>query len=84
MSNFTHKAGNGAIFKNENKKTETHPDYNGTATLENGEIVDLALWVKTAKTGKKFFSLTIKAVKADPAEPTTAAAAATGDDDLPF
>lgn len=82
---YTHKPGNGAIFKNEKKTADTHPDYQGSATLETGEIVELAVWVKTAKTGKKFFSLSIKPAKVEPAPAAPAVAeAAPAEDDLPF
>ena len=84
MSNFTHKPGNGAIFKNEKRTADTHPEYQGSATLESGEVVDLAVWVKTTKAGKKFFSLSIKPAKVEAQTPAPAEVPAPADDDLPF
>ena len=37
MSNYEQKAGTGAIFKNNKKKKETHPDYNGKILDPNGK-----------------------------------------------
>ena len=45
----------GAIFKNDNKKAENHPDYKGKV-LVNGKEMEIALWLKTSAKGVKFFS----------------------------
>ena len=45
----------GAIFKNENKKAENHPDYKGKVNV-NGKEMEVALWLKTSAKGLKFFS----------------------------
>ena len=45
----------GVLFKNTEKKTEKHPDYQGDATI-NGQTYRLAAWIKTGKKGK-FMSL---------------------------
>ena len=45
----------GAIFKNENKKAENHPDYKGKVLVNNKEM-EVALWMKTSAKGVKFFS----------------------------
>ena len=49
----------GAIFKNEHKKAENHPDYRGTINVD-GKDKEISLWVKTSKAGKKFFSASIQ------------------------
>lgn len=46
----------GAIFKNENKKAENHPDYKGKVNV-NGREMEVALWLKTSAKGLKFFSV---------------------------
>ena len=46
----------GAIFKNENKKAENHPDYKGKVNV-NGKDMEVALWLKTSAKGVKFFSV---------------------------
>ena len=45
----------GAIFKNDNKKAENHPDYKGKVLVNNKEM-EVALWLKTSAKGVKFFS----------------------------
>lgn len=47
------------LFKNENKKTENHPDYSGNLNFEGVDCF-LDAWVKTAESGKKFMSLSVK------------------------
>ena len=37
----------GAIFKNDNKKAENHPDYKGKVNV-NGKEMEVALWMKTS------------------------------------
>ncbi len=46
----------GAIFKNDNKKAENHPDYKGKVNV-NGKDMEVALWMKTSAKGVKFFSV---------------------------
>ena len=46
----------GAIFKNDNKKAENHPDYKGKVNV-NGKEMEVALWLKTSAKGLKFFSV---------------------------
>ena len=45
----------GAIFKNDNKKAENHPDYKGKVNV-NGKDMEIALWLKTSAKGVKFMS----------------------------
>jgi uncharacterized protein (DUF736 family) len=71
----------GAIFKNEHKKTENHPDYRGTINVD-GVDKEISLWVKTSKAGKKFFSASIQ----EPYVATgqTPQASEEAEDDMPF
>jgi len=48
----------GALFRNDKKQTEKHPDYNGSINV-NGEEFWLSAWLKTSKAGKKFMSLSV-------------------------
>jgi uncharacterized protein (DUF736 family) len=43
------------LFKND-KKADNHPDYTGKLTWSDGTKKDIAVWIKTAKSGKKFMS----------------------------
>ena len=50
------KNNTGAIFKNDNKKADNHPDYKGKVNV-NGKEMEVALWMKTSAKGVKFFSV---------------------------
>ena len=49
----------GVLFKNNNKKTDNHPDYNGKIVLSNGKEYYLNAWVNESKSGMKYISLSI-------------------------
>lgn len=56
----------GAIFKNEDKQQDNHPDYKGSLNV-NGVDLWVSGWLKTSeKTGKKFLSLSVKPKDAAP------------------
>jgi uncharacterized protein (DUF736 family) len=79
----------GAMFENTKKQTSNHPDHTGTINVEGVEFW-LSSWVKNSKSGKTFFSLSIK--RKEPigdlreAVKPEAAGGAAGfiDDDVPF
>ena len=48
----------GVLFKNDNKKTDNHPDYNGKIVIDNIEFY-LSAWVNTSKDNTKYMSLSI-------------------------
>jgi uncharacterized protein (DUF736 family) len=59
MSNKQYDNTNGgAIFPNDRKEKETHPDFRGTINVEGTEYW-LKGWKKTSKTGTKFLSLAL-------------------------
>jgi uncharacterized protein (DUF736 family) len=76
------KNNSGAIFKNDKKTKETHPDYKGKVMV-NGKEMEVALWVKESAKGLKYFSASFS-------EPYVAAEAPRinvqqiDEDDLPF
>ena len=74
------KNNSGAIFKNNKKTAETHPDYKGKVNV-NGKDMEVALWLKESKSGLKYFSATFQ----EPyVKPEAAVVTDEQDDDLPF
>jgi uncharacterized protein (DUF736 family) len=80
--------GRGALFRNNDKTEETHPDYRGNITTDDGTEYWLSAWLKVSKNGKKYMSLSIKPKSADAAKPKNEAArsasSAPFDDAVPF
>lgn len=73
----------GALFKNDRKESERHPDYTGNINVA-GQEFRLSAWIKEGKSGK-FMSLSVQpkdggAVKNGTLQP----AGADLDDDIPF
>lgn len=76
------KVGNGYLGKNQYKKHDNHPEYNGKLfiNLGGGEIeLLIGGWVKE-KDGRKFFSLSVERKP----EEGGAAAPPPADDEVPF
>lgn len=83
----------GALFKNQKKATDQHPDYTGNINIDGREYY-LSAWVnESARTGQKYFAIkaTPKAATIPIPEPTpmqvlSAHPATVPDpvDDLPF
>jgi uncharacterized protein (DUF736 family) len=78
------KTNTGAIFKNDKKQKETHPDYRGKINVEGKEL-EIALWLKESAKGMKYFSVSISEPYT-PEQPAQREQAPikTNDDDLPF
>ncbi len=78
------KINTGAIFKNEKKSAQSHPDYRGVVNA-NGNEMEIALWLKESKSGVKYFSVSLTepwvkpGAQANDQEPLTPQV-----DDLPF
>lgn len=82
----------GALFKVREKKSDKAPDYNGNIDVDKelidlvqsgAEKIQLAGWLKTAKSGNKYISLRVSA----PYEKKTnnsGGRRASDDDDVPF
>jgi len=56
---FQQKNNSGSLFKNDKKQSDKHPDYKGTAIVD-GVNKNIAAWIKTSQTGKKYMSLSIQ------------------------
>ena len=77
----------GAIFKNDDKQQDNHPDYKGSINV-NGVDLWISGWLKTSeKTGKKFMSLSVKPKDEKPTKQTLKSKSSGFDDmndDVPF
>ena len=77
----------GAIFKNDDKQQDNHPDYKGSINV-NGVDLWISGWLKTSeKTGKKFMSLSVKPKDEKPTkQPLKSKSSGFDDmnDDVPF
>ena len=71
------------LFKND-KKTGNQPDYKGSLTWGDGTKKDIAVWIKTAKSGKKFMSGSISEKWKPEGQSAPAPVDNTADDDIPF
>jgi uncharacterized protein (DUF736 family) len=75
----------GALFKNDRKEKDTHPDYKGQCEIDGTEYW-ISAWIKESKAGKKFMSLSFE----DKDAPRKSPAQSNGrqndpaDDDIPF
>ena len=49
----------GALFRVEERKSDRHPEYSGSINVEGTEYY-LDAWVNVAKSGRKYFSLSVK------------------------
>lgn len=74
----------GALFKNERKEKETQPDYTGSLNVDGVEFF-LDAWLKTADSGRKFMSVSVKRKDKQASAPKPAPRSAPkADDDIPF
>lgn len=73
----------GAIFKNDKKSTDKHPDMNGSINIDGKEYW-ISAWTNQSKAGARYLSLSVTA-KEEQARPAPSQAPAVElDDDLPF
>ena len=88
------RAGQGSLFKNDKKTTESHPTLKGRVMLPNGEVRWVSAWSKKTAAGESWISLSIgdlcqiqgggynQTPYAAPAQPK--AMVPDNDDDIPF
>ena len=56
---YQNRPGSGALFSNNRKEKDSHPDYRGDICLPDGTVFKLAGWLKQGKDGRKFLSLKV-------------------------
>tara|TARA_R110002167_G_scaffold365702_2_gene591086 strand:+ start:451 stop:723 length:273 start_codon:yes stop_codon:yes gene_type:complete len=82
---YENKPNTGAMFKNEKKESDKHPDYTGTYYDKDGVKQNMAMWLNESKTGKKYFAMAGSEWREADAKSTPKAAVTSADaDDLPF
>lgn len=78
----------GALFKNDRKQSENHPDYNGSLNV-GGHDFWISSWLKKDRNGNTFMSLSVKPKDGRPERETPAARQRhepreTDDSEVPF
>lgn len=83
MTQVYDNTNSGALFKNEKKSTDKHPDYTGSINVLGMEFW-ISAWIKTSQSGKKYMSLAV--TKKEPKGESRPAQAQTADmdDEIPF
>ena len=67
----------GALFKNNRKEKDSHPDYTGKALIDGYEY-QISAWIKTSSKGDKFMSMAYRSTKEERNSSREL------DDDIPF
>jgi hypothetical protein len=87
---FEQKNMEGALFRNEQRETDSHPNARGSATID-GRKIWISAWTNTIrqgdKAGDRYQKLTFKWADDQPAragEPARQEAPPPDDDDIPF
>ena len=70
MSNYDNN-NTGALFKNDRKQTEKHPDYTGKCEINNVGMY-MSAWIKTGQSGKKFMSFSFNPIEVQAPKPAQA------------
>jgi hypothetical protein len=77
------KPGQGSMFKNDKKTTDTHPDYKGSVMLPDGTECWISGWIKRPEGKTPFMSLSVQA-KEQQLPVSTPDSPAETENDLPF
>jgi uncharacterized protein (DUF736 family) len=72
----------GALFRNEDKESDNHPDYRGTLNVDGTEFW-ISAWLKTSKKGQRFVSLAVKP-KNEPTQGKRVSLSDDMNDEIPF
>jgi uncharacterized protein (DUF736 family) len=83
MSNYDN-TNSGALFRNDRKESDKHPDYRGELNVGGVEYW-VSAWLKTSGKGTKFMSLAVTPKDEKPSKPAKQAEKRLDDDqDVPF
>jgi hypothetical protein len=79
---FEQRDNSGAVFVNDRKEKDTHPDRTGSAMID-GRMYYISGWLKKTRDGQPFLSLAFKPKDGDDAQPKKSRADDLNDS-LPF
>lgn len=83
MSKEFDNTNSGALFRNDRKETDKHPDYRGELNVGGVEYW-VSAWLKTSGKGTKFMSLAVTPKDDKPAKPAKKPTFDDADQDVPF
>lgn len=84
MTEYNKKDNQGAIFKNDRKEKDIHPDYKGSVVV-NGVEYWVSSWINESKAGDKYMSLSLtKKEEKSTSEERTQNDDPIVDDEIPF
>lgn len=83
MSKEFDNTNSGALFRNDRKETDKHPDYRGEINV-GGTDYWISAWLKTSGKGTKFMSLAVTPKDDKPGKPKQEARRSDDTDDIPF
>lgn len=80
------RPGQGSLFRNDKRTTESHPNLKGKIMLPGGEVRWVSGWTKTTSAGEKWISLSVGELVqgVGQPQPQLKAAVVESDDDIPF
>lgn len=59
MADYENKNGTGVAFKNDKRPDDRYPNYKGVILTPSGEKLDIAIWDRTSKGGRNYFSIKV-------------------------
>ncbi len=83
MSKEFDNTNSGALFRNDRKETDKHPDYRGEINV-GGTDYWISAWLKTSGKGTKFMSLAVTPKEDKPPKPAKPSKQLDDDQDIPF
>lgn len=86
MSQQYDDSNRGALFRNQKKTTDKHPDYNGSINV-GGVDYWISAWLKESQQGTKYMSLSVtpkEQQEAPQAKPAQQQKAPVSTEDIPF
>lgn len=68
---YEHRENTGSAFRNDYKTSSSHPDFKGKVNI-NGQLLEVAIWVKSPDGKPNFLSMTFSEPRQRDEQPTQA------------